>query len=145
MKELNARAAEVMVREGVNAATDVTGYGLAGHAAEMAGASDVNIVMETGDIRVFDRALEFIVKKKLRPRSIGDTMAYLEGRLKYFGAVDEALRLILFDPQTSGGLLMAVPEGRVGVLKEALRGAGVEPFRVGRVVEREEGWIIGVE
>ncbi len=144
MKTLNRDASVAMLEAGVNACTDITGYGLVGHAMEMAKGSGVNIVIRSALVKTFARAAALIMKRGLRPRTLLSNREFLAPDVRT-GRIDEGVELVLYDPQTSGGLLISVPEGRSGALLEDLRRRGVDAFVVGSVVEREEGWRIRVE
>lgn len=145
MKTLNKGAAQAMGEAGVNACTDVTGYGLLGHAMEMAKGSGVNIVIRSKDIRIFPGAAELVKLKACRPRTISTTREYLAPDIRISPGVDESLSLVFFDPQTSGGLLISVAEERSKALLEKLVEARLSPCVVGKVVEKEALWTITVE
>lgn len=144
MKELNRAASEAMVEVGVNACTDITGYGVAGHAMEMAKGSGVSLVIRSGGVKTFPRAAQLILKRSMRPRTLLSNRAFLAPDILTF-IDDEAAELLLYDPQTSGGLLISVPEERCALLMERMREKGVNPFVVGAVVERQAGWLIKIE
>jgi len=144
MKELNRAASEAMVEAGASACTDITGYGLAGHAMEMARGSGVSLILKSSGVKAFPRATEFIMNKRFRPRTLLTNRAYLAPDVETTAA-DEAAELLLYDPQTSGGLLISVAEEREAMLMERLRSRRVEPFVVGHVVERRADWLIRVE
>lgn len=145
MRTLNKAASEVMVEVGVNACTDVTGYGVLGHAMEMAKGSEANLVIDTKDIKIFPQALGLINKKSNRPRTLMDNRDYVMKDVMKAVQIDEALELMLFDPQTSGGLLISVPEQRSEALLSGLRKRFVNPSIIGRVVEKEGEWRIRLE
>lgn len=144
MKTLNRDASAVMTEVGVNACTDITGYGLLGHAMEMAKGSGVNLVIRSGLVKTFPRAVGLVTEKSVKPRTMKSNREFLAPDVRGI-ATDEGLDFILYDPQTSGGLLISVEEAKAAVLMEKLRGRGVNPFVVGSVVEKEEGWRIRVE
>lgn len=118
MKTLNAAACEAMTEAGVRAATDVTGYGLLGHAWEMVRGLDVNFVFEAKSVPLYDGAWDFAVKDVF-PGGSRANRAWLEGldAVAWGDRVSDTHRNLLTDAQTSGGLLMcwpaevAVPEG----------------------------------
>jgi selenide,water dikinase len=116
MRSLNRAASEALVALGdaCHGATDVTGYGLAGHGWEVAERSAANVVFDTSAIPLYDGAL---VAAAAGTRTGGDARnrTYLEGHIDV-GAVDAALVALCFDPQTSGGLLAAVDPAAVGDL-----------------------------
>lgn len=116
---------------GVRAATDVSGFGLIGHAAEMAKASSVRIVIETASVPTYPHAREMIAKGQVT-RANRTNLDYTQELGPLEGAPDP----LLLDPQTSGGLLVAVSARASDELLEALRNAGFPATRrVGRVSE----------
>jgi selenide,water dikinase len=145
MKTLNKAASEAMVEVGVSSCTDITGFGLLGHAFEVAGASGVSMVIRSGDVSIFPKAVELVKKKKNRPRAIGTNREFIKGNIEISEKVNEAIELLLYDPQTSGGLLIAVEKEKAKRLTERLEAGGVVPSTIGEVVEKEEGRAIRVE
>lgn len=144
MKTLNRAASIVMAGFGVKAATDVTGYGLMGHAMEMCRASSVNFVIKAAQVPFFPMATELVKKKICRPRSIASNMEFLKDEVRCVN-VDAAVEMLLYDPQTSGGLLLSAPQGRAAKLVDALRSKGVNAAIIGMCVAREDGWRIRIE
>ncbi len=126
MVELNDRAAAAMVRAGVRAATDVTGFGLLGHLAEMLG-SDVGAEIVAADVPLLPGAWE-LAERGVVPGGTQRNLAAVGG-LVDFGDIDSTRQLLLADAQTSGGLLIALPDDRVAAF-----GAEVAATRVGRIV-----------
>ena len=106
MTTLNKSARDAMVKYRVHACTDVTGFGLLGHTCEMAQGSDVKITLRTGDMDLIGESLEF-ARMGLLPEGMYRNRQFAE---KYVdgGAVELAVQDMLYDPQTSGGLLIAV-------------------------------------
>ena len=106
MTTLNKSARDAMVKYRVHACTDVTGFGLLGHACEMAQGSDVQITLRTKDMDLIGESLEF-ARMGLLPEGMYRNRQFAE---KYVdgGAVELAVQDMLYDPQTSGGLLIAV-------------------------------------
>ena len=106
MITLNKSARDAMVKYRVHACTDVTGFGLLGHTCEMAQGSDVQITLRTGDMDLIGESLEF-ARMGLLPEGMYRNRQFAE---KYVdgGAVELAVQDMLYDPQTSGGLLIAV-------------------------------------
>jgi len=118
MSALNKEAAAVMLEVGVDACTDVTGFGLLGHLWEMTWASGVGATVELGRVPVLSEAWE-LVKEGIVP---GGTLAnhqYLEGAV-IWDDISLEEQLVLTDAQTSGGLLIAIPEERSPLLVEGL-------------------------
>jgi len=130
---LNSAARDAMRSVGVSAATDVTGYGFLGHLSEMLEAGGVGAVVGRGTVPVWERAVP-LANAGVYPGGLKSTREYLRGRVERDGVGEEAL-LPLFDPQTSGGLLAAAPEGRARDLVRLLQGDGVSAAVVGEVVE----------
>jgi len=119
MATLNRAAAEAMISTGVSAATDVTGFGLLGHLHEMTRASGVRARIRVGDVPVLDEAWA-LARQGIIP---GGTLRNREalGDAVSWDGVGEDARILLCDAQTSGGLLIAVPEARLDELRAALR------------------------
>jgi len=128
-----------MVAVGVNACTDVTGFGLLGHLYEMLSASDVAAVVDATVIPVLPTAEE-CARQGITTGGARNNETYLSPYLKFSENVTPELKQVLFDPQTSGGLLMAVAPERLEALLAALETEGV-PVRavIGRVVEGAPG------
>jgi len=133
MTTLNKRAAEVIVggEFRVNAMTDVTGFGLIGHAREMVLASDVSIRISVGKIPLIEGALE-CVRAGYVPAGLRNNREFAECLVEYEDGVPEDVRALLFDPQTAGGLLISTPDS--GPLARALNDAGVAAVEVGEVL-----------
>jgi selenide,water dikinase len=130
MTQLNRGAAQAMQEVGIRGATDITGYGLLGHAYEMAQASGVWLRIHARALPVLDGALAYARQRQI-PGGAGRNKLYLEGRVSIAGPLDEALLEVLFDPQTSGGLLMAVPAGQQSALEHALDARGTAHWVIG--------------
>ncbi len=138
MVQLNARAAEVMLQFEVHAATDITGFGLVGHSSKMADGSGVTLVFEESDLPLLPGALE-CCREGLIPGGGTRNREFYGSSARISEEVSDEMISIAFDPQTSGGLLIAVPE-REGIgLVAALHHAGVaEACIVGRVGKRSD-------
>ena len=117
MTTLNKSARDVMVRHRVHACTDVTGFGLLGHGFEMAQGSDVELHISVGTVDLLPEALEF-ARMGVLPAGMYRNRTFAEPAVDA-GTVETAVQDLLFDPQTSGGLLMAVaPEDADTLLAE---------------------------
>lgn len=138
MRELNRAASEAMVEIGVNACTDITGFGLLGHASEMAEGAELTVRIYSKDVRIFEDADKLVMKKKNRPRAIESNRVFLGDRVSFSADVEEAMRMLLFDPQTSGGLLIAVAKEKAERLLSLMKEKDVTGFTVGEVTERRE-------
>jgi selenide, water dikinase len=135
MVQLNARAAEVMLQFEVHAATDITGFGLVGHSSKMADGSGVTLVFEESDLPLLPGALE-CCREGLIPGGGTRNREFYGSRTKISEEVSDEMIVIAFDPQTSGGLLIAVPDCEGISLVAALHRAGVsEACIVGRAAE----------
>jgi selenide,water dikinase len=130
MITLNRAACEAMVAVGVNACTDVTGYGLIGHAFEMADASGITIELEASAVPLMRQAHD-LAKRGVLTRTHHATLGHLGARLDVAG-VDETLVSVFADAQTSGGLLISVAPDRLDSLMQELdrRGAHGAPIGV---------------
>ncbi len=141
MAKLNDKAAEAMVAVGANACTDITGFGLIGHACEMAENSGVSIEISRDKVPIIPETLEF-ARMGLIPEGM---YANREFRIKMVkgNKVDDALLSALYDPQTSGGLLISVAADRAKTLLDRIKQDGdKEAAIVGQVVDKPENQII---
>jgi selenide,water dikinase len=141
MTTLNNKAAEQMQAVGVNACTDITGFGLLGHAGEMIEGTDVGMVIDSGTVPYFPEAKE-LAEMGMMPGGLHRNRDFRKNMIDITESVPQYLADILFDPQTSGGLLIAVPEGRAADLLERLKKEGVvEAAVIGEVVAENKGRI----
>jgi selenide,water dikinase len=141
MATLNRAACEAMVEVGVHAATDVTGFGLLGHIHELAEASGVAAHLVASAVPLFDRVVDY-AEQGVVPGRTAEVVAWAESFLTWSWKTDADLwARILCDPQTSGGLLMAVAQERAGALADALAQRGVMAAQVGECVKGEPGAI----
>jgi selenide,water dikinase len=116
----------------VHALTDVTGFGLIGHAREMALASDVSLVFQSANIAVLEGALDCI-RAGYIPGGLKANREFAECLVGYDAAVSGDMRTLLFDPQTAGGLLISAGAEDAGPLTRALQDAGVPAVEIGGV------------
>ncbi len=119
----------------VHALTDVTGFGLIGHAREMALASNVSLVFSTANIAVLEGALDCIHAGYI-PGGLKANRDFAECLVGYDPSVPDDIRTLLFDPQTAGGLLISVATEDAGPLTRALEDAGVPAAEIGEVIPR---------
>jgi len=132
MTTLNKRAAEV-IADGdfrVHAMTDVTGFGLIGHARELALASDVSIRISAGKVPLLEGALA-CVRAGYIPGGLKNNREFAECLVEYDSEIPDDVRALMFDPQTAGGLLIATPDAQN--LATALNDAGVAAVQIGEV------------
>ncbi len=134
MTLLNRAASEAAVEFDARAATDVTGYGLIGHAQQMADASGVTLRLHPGRDWFLPKALEFAAAG-VQPGGLGTNRGFYEASVDP-GDVPETVRDGLYDPQTSGGLLIAIPARRAEALRAALRKRRVWSVLAGEAVAR---------
>jgi selenide, water dikinase len=131
--QLNRGARDALREVAISAATDVTGYGLLGHLSEMLEASGVGAVVRRSEVPVWERAVP-LAADGCYPGGLKSNREYLEGRVVADGVGADDL-LPLYDPQTSGGLLVAVPEQRASAFVRSLEKHGASGTLVGDVVE----------
>jgi len=142
MTMLNRVASEVMVEVGANACTDITGFGFLGHAVEMATASDVGIVIQSQSVPIFPQAEEY-ASMGMVPGGTGRNRDFAACRVEISGHVPDIRMDILYDAQTSGGLLISVEGEMVKMLLEQLHSKGVQWATViGDVLEGPKGRVV---
>jgi selenide,water dikinase len=141
MTALNSTASELMQEAGVSAATDVTGFGLLGHACEMIEGADVGMVINAESIPIFEETRE-LAEMGMIPAGLHRNRDFRKDMVEIDSKVPQYLQDILFDPQTSGGLLIAVPEKKAPELLERLHEEGVKDAAIiGEVVGENKGRI----
>ncbi len=141
MTTLNKHAVEAITGHGVlalHSMTDITGFGLIGHAREMALASDVSLRISAGSVPLLDGARE-CVRAGFMPGGLNNNRDFAECVVEYQNGVPEELRALLFDPQTAGGLLISTADPEA--VEQALRAAGVSAARIGQVLPNEKSRI----
>jgi selenide,water dikinase len=134
MVALNRGAAHAAIEAGVHAATDVTGFGLAGHAHEMAEQSGVAVRVQAGLVPLLSGARERAAATSFGGLERNRAHYLVDGRVRLDG-VDDALRTLMLDPQTSGGLLIGVPAAHADAWDRARATHGVSATRIGEVTE----------
>jgi selenide,water dikinase len=132
-----ARVVRALAAGIVSACTDITGFGLAGHGSAMASASGVTLVFETASLPLLDGALALAVANT--PGGGRTNESHFGPRVDVSPAVSEAMRLIAFDPQTSGGLLLVVDPAATAHVLGRLQDADVSACVVGRVEAADAG------
>ena len=132
MLRLNKSACEAMLCFDVHGCTDVTGFGMIGHAREMAVASGVTIEIEAGRVPLLPGALEAVAAGAI-PGGLRNNRDFAGCAVEVAGSPDAGLMQLLYDPQTSGGLLITLPHADAEALEQILP----EARRVGRVVPRD--------
>jgi len=129
MSALNDRASQAMLEAGAHACTDITGFGFLGHLMEMAEASGVSFEVDADRIPVIEGAFEY-ARMGLIPGGLRRNQDFLAGKVEA-GDVEQGVIEAMFDPQTSGGLLIAVAPDRVDDLVGRLQCAGSSGRREG--------------
>jgi len=140
MSYLNKYASQIGGRYHINSCTDITGFGFLGHLYEMASGSGVSINVHYNDIKVLDGAEDF-ARMGIIPQGAYKNRQYLEGKYKFDEKVQEYKKDILFDPQTSGGLLFSVNEKYAYKLFEELKSIKTPCSIAGEVTQKGEHYI----
>ncbi len=136
MKTLNRQAAQLIQQVGVRACTDVTGFALLGHGYEMAERSDARFRLDLDKIPFLDGAKQY-AQDDLFPGGSGRNRDAYERWVDFAPTISEEMQLLLFTPETSGGLLVAVPSERLETLTALFADAGQPCWIIGEVVEGE--------
>jgi selenide, water dikinase len=132
MRTLNRKAAEALQTvppDAVHACTDITGFGLLGHASELAAASRITIALDAERLPRFEGVLA--MAQENRSGGMGSNQAYFGPFVQIAAGVEPEIELLLYDPQTSGGLLIAAGAGHADAVESALRAAGIAAARIG--------------
>lgn len=141
MSALNKKASEIMREAGVNACTDITGFGLVGHAAEMIENTDIGLVIYASSIPVLAGAAE-LASQGMLPGGLYRNRDYRLSMVDMSPELSQFQSDIIFDPQTSGGLLIAVPPQKASALLDRLHESGIEQAAIiGEVVDQHKGRI----
>ncbi len=130
MQRLNKQASQLAVAAGVKCGTDVTGYSLLGHGLELANASNVGLRLHFKSIPFVSCARKY-AEKFTFPGGASDNKMYFENQVRFDSSIDELSQMLLFDPQTSGGLLLAVPSHHL------------QSFLMKAEAVKQPAWVIG--
>jgi len=134
MKQLNRRGAEVMQELNLRCATDVTGFGLLGHSLEIARSSGVTIEIQASDVPMLSGAYE-LIQMGCIPGAAFRNQDFVDKQTRFADSLDYNLKMLLLDPQTSGGLLMTVPPNDADAVVEACRSRGYPETRaIGQIL-----------
>lgn len=133
MTTSSKHASKVMQDLRANACTDITGFGLIGHAFEMAKASDVTFELESRSVPLLPHVLE-LIKRGMLTRGDKNNRVYVGDTVTIDDSVSGEMQSALFDPQTAGGLLVSIPAERADEFVQRVPGA----VRIGRAIERTE-------
>jgi selenide,water dikinase len=137
MTMLNRDAAEALrtlPADHVHACTDITGFGLVGHASEVAAASNVTLRIAAGAVPLLNGVLE--LTKGNRPGGLASNLEHFEGGVRAAEGIDQDRLWLLYDPQTSGGLLIAAAPEHAQAVDRALARAGMAAVNIGTAVAR---------
>ena len=142
MVTLNNKASELMMTAEVHACTDVTGFGLLGHACEMIEGTDVGMMIRSSDVPFFPEAKE-LAEMGMTPGGLHRNRDFRMNMVEIGDSVPQFMSDILFDPQTSGGLLISVPASEAESLLERMHREGIEEAAIiGEVTAEPRGRII---
>jgi selenide,water dikinase len=132
MLTLNREACEAMLQFDVHGCTDITGFGLLGHAREMAVASGVTLEIDAGVVPLLPGAMDAVIANAV-PGGLRNNRDFIACAVDGAEGIDAALLTLLYDPQTSGGLLISLPEADAAALEKVFPAAR----RIGRVLPRD--------
>jgi selenide, water dikinase len=135
MSTLNRTAAEAALRHEVHSATDVTGFGLLGHAREMAAGSNKSMGLDSAQVEFLPGALDYAAEGFL-PGGLKRNIDFVSCCVEFAASVPETVRNLLYDPQTSGGLLLSVAPADAAHLMRDLEVNGVPSCQIGVVIEK---------
>lgn len=132
MKRLNDKAGQLAREFNATAATDITGFGLLGHASEMAQASNVALHLHFNQIPLL-RGAHHYAQEWIFPGGSSDNRLIFDSPVEFAPQIDEALQMLLFDAQTSGGLLFSLPPKNLPALRQRAAALGQPVWQIGRV------------
>lgn len=141
MMRLNRAAAQAALKAQVQAATDVTGFGLPGHALEMADASQVTFLIEMERLPFLTGAKVY-GEQWIFPGGAADNALAFEKSVRFESIPAEEMKMLLFDPQTSGGLLLAVAPEQMAVFSAEMTKQDSPWWQIGEVIEREAASLV---
>jgi selenide,water dikinase len=134
MKKLNREAGALALEFGLRGGTDVTGFSLLGHGLEMTEASGVGFHLEMEKIPFVSCAQKYAAMWTF-PGGASDNRHYFGPRVRFADGISEEKQMLLFDPQTSGGLLLAVPRSKIDALLEKAEEIGKPVWVIGEVIK----------
>ena len=144
MSYLNKDACQAMLKAGVSGCTDITGFGFMGHAAEMAEASGTTLEICSESLPVIEESME-LARMGIIPGGAYRNKDFLQEKVIIKGKIKQDMEDILYDPQTSGGLLIALPEANSGLLLEELSRVNRTPFAIVGRVKKRSNYLIEVK
>jgi len=134
MKALNRKAARLMQQVGIDAVTDITGFALLGHTQEMAEKSGVGIRLSLENLPFLEGAKKY-AQEQIFPAGARRNQKCYDPHVRFAPSISEWMQMLLYTPETSGGLLIAVPEKKLGELTALFDREGQSYWVIGRVVE----------
>jgi selenide,water dikinase len=134
MKQLNQTASQLAIEFGIRGGTDITGYSLLGHGMELAIASGVRLRINFADIPFIAGARNY-AEQGIFPGGAFDNKRYFESGVRFSSSLDEPDQMLLFDPQTSGGLLLGVPRDSLDSFLTRARGMAQDVWVIGNADE----------
>lgn len=140
MTALNKAAAETAIEYGAHAVTDITGFGLAGHTFEMAKASNVSVEIQFDQLKLLPGTIKHARAGALTGGA-NATRQYLEGKIELASALEKHAHDIVYDAQTSGGLLLAIAPEKANDCLAKLKDCGLNAADIGRVITRRDAFI----
>jgi selenide,water dikinase len=141
MRALNRAASDSAVGFAVHSATDITGFGLLGHSREMAVASQVSLVLDSARVEFLPEAMDYS-RQGFLPGGLKRNAEFLSGCVEFSNGIPDEVRNLLYDPQTSGGLLFSVSAEDAPKLLQALRQRSIPAQEIGQVVEKTKPLIL---
>ena len=141
MTELNKFSRDAMMKVGVNSCTDITGFGLLGHAFEMAEGSDVTIKFNAQSIPIIEEALS-LARMGIIPAGAYRNFGYIKNHVIISDKVPQEITDCISDPQTSGGLLISVEKDKAEMLLNELKNTTTPYAQIGEVLEKQDYRII---
>jgi selenide,water dikinase len=142
MSALNRKASEIMLEVGVDACTDITGFGLLGHACEMVEDTPLGLLIYADQVPIFPETLD-LAEKGMVPGGLYRNRDFRKPWVHISSRVDQFLAEVLFDPQTSGGLLISVAAEKASLLLQKLHLGGVDQAAIiGEVISQPAGKIV---
>jgi selenide,water dikinase len=135
MMSLNDKASQAMVNVGAHACTDITGFGLLGHLAEVGETSGLSVEIDSKSVPVIPEAREF-AHMGLIPEGMYANWEFRAPMVDADG-IDEDTMALLYDPQTSGGLLIVVPPEKTEAMMSELKKFGVDAWLIGRMTDAQ--------
>lgn len=137
MAQLNRAASEAMIAARANAATDITGFGLLGHVYEMAAGSGVSVTIQSESVPILAEALQ-LAKEGVVPGGTNANRDYLQDKCKFAESITLPMQEVLLDPQTSGGMLVAISEDNSERFEQELKKNNLPVHKIGTVEQSSD-------